>query len=727
MFEKSANVKKNSKYILLVLIIAAIACVLFASRYFSDTRVEFQRKSVPSPVLEYGGTGEILRELKLIEPTDSSFARDQRTNNIADIIVEAGKVRKKWLKYPQYAHYKENGIFCYIKLQTNNKEVPTHAACRNGDTWIDINNALARPGDADLGFFFDNQDNEFPLQLEFFNTEDSVSIESITFLRKGFHPIVFFDTISFGNIDYTKGASGRLEGQFLLLEKRKTNTLHMEIDFQEKWKTGISKLLKKQGNTNFQLGTVRNDQKNNDDADEQRYLEQSRNGVPIVVISASEENLYSEQYGILKNYANHGSEWERFAHFDYYENGKRVLNDPVGIRLQGGDPGRAKGLINFRIAYREKYGVSSIDGGLLFPGEKFKLKRLAVKRSEWEDWPLNTPIAYKISRQIGSLAPPARFVHFYLNNKSLGIYYIVPHLAERQIKEFYPEADMSYYRHRGNNDWVDIEFFQQEFWEWIKSKPSLQVSTAGQMYDLENLSLQLFSFLINGTGDYCQGVVLKDEKCEGPMFWYTWDMDWSYVDVWTEKKHYGSPGPRWMQSPRVETFFQPENGNTHYCPRVHLFRRLVNEDPGYMHNSQHLLLDVLLHRLDDQKINVVLYEAWRALEAVHQEYTQQYIAALSEFFLNRRYYLVQRMRAVFQDEIPVYTINKARHPLIVDGYTKTGLYEGAAFTDQIVTVALSNDEGFRYWLVDKKIIKDKELHLSFSDGSPHEVSAVYGP
>jgi hypothetical protein len=159
----------------------------------------------------------------------------------------------------------------------------------------------------------------------------------------------------------------------------------------------------------------------------------SEKTVPILAIDVDDADLYSQESGILKNFEGHGREWERVSLVRLYRQGKEVVNSFTGIRLHGGGPGRAKGVINFRLYFRDQYGTPEVDSKDIFDRDIGAVKRLVVKQSEWEKWPLNSPIAYDIAHRLGALAPPTELVQLYLNGRHLGQYYLVPHPGESNL------------------------------------------------------------------------------------------------------------------------------------------------------------------------------------------------------------------------------------------------------------------------------------------------------
>ena len=96
--------------------------------------------------------------------------------------------------------------------------------------------------------------------------------------------------------------------------------------------------------------------------------------LPVVSLVTNSGNLYDRYTGIIPNYLNKGSEWERPVHLEFIEKGNSVLSQDAGIRIFGGSS-RALVQKSFRITARKSsyFNVNRYDGAgkfkyALFPG-----------------------------------------------------------------------------------------------------------------------------------------------------------------------------------------------------------------------------------------------------------------------------------------------------------------------------------------------------------------------
>ncbi|MCP3891395.1 MAG: hypothetical protein GY702_21390 [Desulfobulbaceae bacterium] len=707
-------------------------CFLLAviSFFYPEIKSEFQQKKIPSPLLSYGETGKILKKLDYIQPIENKKSIDDFSPNTLEFIQRATREQQKWLPLERYKQYRNNGVFGYIEMRSDEQNIAFAILGKKNDTWVKLAGFKITPDHTVYPFFLDIEEREIDIQFIFDNQKQPVKISGMAFLQHGSHPLVYTDPISFkGLVKNHKNSHVKISSSGMQVAQADSSQFFRgRLSFTPKWMVGISKFHKKQGNTQIELIAKHHHPIRMQSSLANEELSAiSVEKIPVIAIDVDEKDLYSDEYGILKNYAGHGRRWERLSYVRMYRNGKSVFSNFSGIRLQGGDPGREKGLINFRLFFREDYGKSSIEAEKLFGGNAGNIKRLAIKQSEWPKWPLNTPIAYDISRQIGALAPPTELVLLYLNGKELGLYYIVPHLGEKQIQSMLPEDAYQYFRIRGKQHTADKHFFNASLWKKFMGIDTINETYAEQHFDLENLSRQLFSFLANGTGDFCQGVALKAESAKSTLFWYSWDMDHSYIDVAKEVLKNKTNRERWQQSPSIEDFFFNNKGQEpHYCGRIQLFQRLVNEDPQFRQKVKHLFTSIMNHQLTDDFISELLDTYQSKLRAISYPDGDEYMAIVRDFFDKRVMFLLRQMENDFpRQTIKTCEVTSDRYPIKVDGFIKRGPFQGLYFPGS--TLKIEPEDGFdiKYLLLNGKKIAANSLSMGIDSNTNCKVQVFH--
>lgn len=98
--------------------------------------------------------------------------------------------------------------------------------------------------------------------------------------------------------------------------------------------------------------------------------------LPVISLVTNDSNLYDYQTGIIPNYSQRGSEWERPIHVEMFEKGNMVLSQDAGIRIFGGSS-RSLSQKSFRITARKSsyFNETKYDGAgkfkyALFPGRQ---------------------------------------------------------------------------------------------------------------------------------------------------------------------------------------------------------------------------------------------------------------------------------------------------------------------------------------------------------------------
>jgi len=722
---------RKAALIFFIISLGAIAIMALFLPFSGDSVALFQKQHVDATLLNSGETGKILKHLKKVLPLENKSRNIGFESNVVEVIGRASKDFRKWTHLDQYKKYRKKGIFCYLEMQTEGNNFPVFVLSKKDKKWLKDFTFDVGNNNTVYAFFLDSTGAALDLNFIFFNTDSSVTINTMTFLQKGYHPLVYSDQVALSGLlsDIDRSAYEFERDAVVLKKGDKNKHLKASLRFKDKWMVGVSKFQKKQGGTQMHMTPTSMHPLAGDRVTDKRQLaEASKGKLPVLSIDAEEEDLYSDEYGIIKNYAGHGRGWERLSLVRLFREGEEILSTFSGIRLQGGDPGRAKGLINFRLFFREEYGRSRVDGDTFFNEPVGDIKRLAIKQSEWEKWPLNTPLAYETSRKIGALAPVTELVKLYLNGKEMGLYYLVPHLGETQVELMLPKGEYQYYRHRGSVHHADNQYLHSELWGKIGSTEKLTEEYANQFFDLDNLSKQLFSYAFNATGDYCQGLVLKGTKPDSKMFWYSWDMDHSFIDVSHEvtKPTPTPPHPRWEQ-PFINEFFAEESEDSpHYCPRVHLFRRLVNEDPAYRLKARDRFMEFMNHRVTNEFLSQLIANYGSKLEKANYPGRDEYLSILRDFFSQRKEFLIKELETYIPSPVvQTCTVTSDKYPVSVDDYLKTGAYEGAYFLGTVVRLQADDNQDFQHWLIDGKKIVDRKTEFIVAQNQDCRIRAVF--
>ena len=722
------NPKRKSLFIFFG---ALFLCLSFSAvaYYWDAPRNLFQKKTIPSPLLAYGETGKILRQLGTISPVENKQVSSRITTNPVEFIRRAAKERDRWLMLEQFKAYRNSGIFGYMEMDSAEPVVRFVIEVMKNGSWTTQVSSRIVPRKFGYSFFIDSDSSDPELRFTFFNKEHPVHIYGMGFLKKGFHPLIFSDQVGFSSL-FSSGPVHNItyaEYGAVLGSQSQPDHLKGTLSFQNKALVGISKYHKKQGSTPIDLIATRDHPLvNRLKISDKALAAISTTKIPVLAIDIENSDLYSERNGILTNFDGHGREWERLGFVRLFKNGEPVFSTFSGIRLQGGDPGRRKGLINFRLYFREEYGTSQIETDAIFDDAVTRIKRLAVKRSQWDQWPLNGAISYDVARRAGGLAPPTEICLLYLNGKDLGLYYLVPHLGEKQIGLMLPDQNFQYFRIRGARRDADL-IFLRGYIDKIKQPGLMDEQYASQYFDIDNLVRLFFSYIINGTGDFCQGVLLKGSGSDSKYFWYGWDFDHSFADVPVEiTKTEDLSRHRWEQPPSFAGFLKYDQGRKpHHCEQGNLFKRLLNEDPEFREKTKHLFTSIVNHRVTHDFIAQLLDAYEQKLTVIEYPGGEEYIELLREFFARRIPFLVDEMAQHYPtDPAIVCQVTSDIYPVMVDGHKKEGPYTGYYFPGSTLAVESGSSGDISYWRVNGTSELAGDIELSIAADQSCQVHGV---
>jgi hypothetical protein len=306
-------------------------------------------------------------------------------------------------------------------------------------------------------------------------------------------------------------------------------------------------------------------------------------------------------------------------------------------------------------------------------------------------------------------------VHFYLNGEDKGLYYLVPHLGENQLGLMFPELDLKYFRYRGRLHDADHYFLQADFWYRLSKAESIDKNFADQFFDLENLIAQIITIVFSGTGDFCQGVILKDDNPNGKLFWYMWDMDHSFLDIGADIDGQSKLLERWEKSPSIKTFFKIQERVGEDCPRSYLFKSLVNFDPSFRYEAVNRLISAINHKLTDSYLNELLWRYWNKLDIASYPHRQEYIGNLSEYFQQRKSFLFKEIETFF----PSLTLKECEVistiPFTVDGYLKQGGYTGYHFAGKLLNIGIQRGGEDTGIYVNNELVQGQQISYLISE------------
>ena len=415
-----------------------------------------------------------------------------------------------------------------------------------------------------------------------------------------------------------------------------------------------------------------------------------RPGWPLVAIDVHRRDLFSSRWGIVANFLGRGREWERPSALSFYRDGQLILKARAGLRLHGGDsrlPGRNH---SFRVHFRDEWGTSEFPRGHLFAPECEPIRRLVI-RIDWPDThPFAGLLAYDMAERIGCAVPRTEPVMLVLNGVlQTNIYHLSEHISPAAWANRLGHKDFLMYRMKSQQESRSAAAYEEFRQRVIFGPAPLDLATAEEMADLDNLSAYILSVVYGGTTDGFQGAAILNRRAEKPRWsWINWDMDHSFWDAYPGKE----PRPAWAQESWDLVY--KRKGDRNYPSwrsrgdvRAILFSRLMDECPAFRERFLRYAVDMLNHRLTDgfMQGRIDHYEAL----AKHRGWADPpFIADYRDFARHRPAVLREGLQArlgagaIHRVEVRIPPEAAVR----IDGFETTGSYEGYYFDGQTIAV-----------------------------------------
>jgi len=158
--------------------------------------------------------------------------------------------------------------------------------------------------------------------------------------------------------------------------------------------------------------------------------------VPVINVRTDSTHLWDPVTGIYvwgdyDNFLQHGSEWERPAHWDFYATGSvPVLSEPIGLRIHGGYSRNydQKGL-RF---YFDGYGAENEIDYDFFGSGPTSFRRLIIRTGRYPELAINSVVGEGVLQDLGHLISRFAYTVVYVNEEYWGVY----NLRERIDEEF---------------------------------------------------------------------------------------------------------------------------------------------------------------------------------------------------------------------------------------------------------------------------------------------------
>jgi hypothetical protein len=437
-----------------------------------------------------------------------------------------------------------------------------------------------------------------------------------------------------------------------------------------------------------------------------------KEGWPILSIVISERDLNDPEIGLMPKRAEKGREWEKIAEISYMEKGEILFETYAGIRTHGGERLISKKWKpGFKLYFRGDYGLENVPDGLILQNQVVPIKTLVLQTTVWPPgYPMNNVLACDISRQIGCEVPSTRLIEVYINGISYGMTVAVEHVSRRQWGQRYGHEEYSMFKFRSDNRDIDKKMYNQHFWKPTTAKENFSKDYAAEHIDLDNFSRHVFSWVFNGTEDFCQGVaVFNHLDPEGRVSWINWDMDHSYYDRSAELNGF-------EREIYKQKAFQIIYLDRHSCGRTELFSKLMRRSPEYKQEFVNLVVFLLNHRLNKDFLQERL-GYYSEMMASFGKPHHDYVTMLTKFMKHRTKFIYQDMVEQFELKGPTSCLVKIDGlPIEVDGVLYKESFTGHYFNSTPVELKVPDrySSKFGHWLVNGEKMAKTVINLSLT-------------
>lgn len=359
-----------------------------------------------------------------------------------------------------------------------------------------------------------------------------------------------------------------------------------------------------------------------------------------VEIEINPFHLNDPQTGLDVNCDKTGDAWERPGVVLFKKQAQLLAQSPVGVRIHGGST-RCENPKSYKTNFRKEYGSQEIPQSILFPGSQGKFKKLVLKRSG----DFVNLVAMRIARQIGDTVFAIEPVLFKKNGVVQGAYFAAEDVSEKTVAKYLGHDQFEMYEFKNDED-TEKDKLLDDLNAQIMGVPQMTFQTAAQIFDLENFSKHVLTFVFNGNPDWRQGAAVHNLQT-GLWQFVGWDMDHSFIDYtsWNlpEVKRLNRPG--WakegmqlavtgLKFARSRKTFYNSLPFRKWDPRELMFYRLWRESPEYRTYFMNLAVDTFEERLTPEVLSQIVQKFSQEADGI-PGVDRRYFAQMQVFMKNR--------------------------------------------------------------------------------------------
>lgn len=414
-----------------------------------------------------------------------------------------------------------------------------------------------------------------------------------------------------------------------------------------------------------------------------------------VAIRIAEEDLYDPETGLQANSRERGRDWERPAGVAVALDGREILAAPAGVRLQGNRNTRDS-LHSFRLYFRNSYGTKDVPGDAFLDGSHMDVRKVLARTEKNLVPGFVSMLAFDVARRLGATTPDYAPIRLFRNGLDLGLGLASEHVNRVHWERKLGHTNFVFYMLESENSVLDTAQYKALR---LRLDPFFGLwdhAYVGEILDLDDFMTAMTAFAFLQWQDWNQGAFILDRTDPRPR-WRSvlWDPDLAFAGL----------RPRGIPANRAGW----KNFRDAHGMRAAVFKGMWDNSPRFREEMLHRLAWSVNHRLTKAWITERVGHYGRLEKASGLDCFDEDQAM--SFLLERRKTLLDETVAELGAPALVTCRIHSPEPLLVDGETWSGDYDGWYFRGQRITAAPLHADAFSHWEIDGRRINGLRLEI----------------
>lgn len=245
----------------------------------------------------------------------------------------------------------------------------------------------------------------------------------------------------------------------------------------------------------------------------------------ILSLVCGAKDLFDKNYGIIAQAEKHGRNWERLAWATALQGDRKILEQPLGLRIHGGTS-RKGNIKSLRLVFHRRYaGEPESPAGLFFGEDTPPQKSVVLMNGSRPQWVIGA-MMLELAAKAGCQTSRVRPAVVYLNGQLIPApYFLIEHQTPHFLKAREHLRNFDFFRLKEKNQTGSGAF--RDFRRALDGPLTLE--EAEQLYDPNDLTAWGFMISFGVISDNNQGSYFRDRETPGSLWRsLTWDLDGAF-------------------------------------------------------------------------------------------------------------------------------------------------------------------------------------------------------